>query len=135
VSERIVDCGWVDVSSDQFISLASKCRFVLLPSCAEATASAVVTCMRFGIIPIVSSGLGFDSLDGVFILRDYKVDYLVEVISNIVCMSDDTLRDISERIYRYSNRCFSLEAFKTDFYTIMDELTLKKGCCQSEESK
>ncbi|WP_413490529.1 glycosyltransferase [Shewanella baltica] len=53
--------GFINVFDDEFKTLASKCGFVLLPSCSEGTATAVITAVGNGaMIPVVTKECGYD---------------------------------------------------------------------------
>jgi hypothetical protein len=52
--------GFVKVGSKEFQNLTSKCGYVILPSSSEGCATSVTTCMRRGLVPIVTKETGVD---------------------------------------------------------------------------
>lgn len=62
-SERFVWHGLVEVGSPRFHEITAECGFVVLPSCSEGCATSVVTCMRRGLIPVVTYECGIDHGD------------------------------------------------------------------------
>ncbi|MGI2125805.1 glycosyltransferase [Shewanella oncorhynchi] len=53
--------GFINVFDEQFKALASQCGFVILPSCSEGTATAVITAVANGaMIPVVTKECGYD---------------------------------------------------------------------------
>lgn len=124
VPNNIIDCGKVNVQSEKFLELVNKCMFVILPSCSEASPSGVLTCMRHGLIPIVSKGLGLDQLNEYgFFLEDYKIDYLKQKIEMISNTKENKLQLLSQKVYLYANKNYSLETFKNNFYSIMKQIS------------
>lgn len=123
VPENVIDCGKVNVQSNEFLNLANKCMFVILPSCSEASPSSVLTCMRHGIIPIVSRGLGLDELkEYCFFLESFKIEYINRMINFISHIDKNTLDLLSQKIYAYANEMFSLQHFKEEFYISMKKI-------------
>jgi glycosyltransferase involved in cell wall biosynthesis len=52
--------GFTLVGSPKFMQLTNSCGFVTLLGCAEGTATSVLTCMRRGLVPIVTLETGLD---------------------------------------------------------------------------
>lgn len=53
--------GFINVFDEKFKALASQCGFVILPSCSEGTATAVITAVANGaMIPVVTKECGYD---------------------------------------------------------------------------
>jgi glycosyltransferase involved in cell wall biosynthesis len=53
--------GWVDVAGAEFARIVNECVAVIYPSCAEGQAGSVVTCLRAGLLPVVSPETGVDT--------------------------------------------------------------------------
>lgn len=68
-TSNIIPVGQVNINTDLYEKLASKCAYTILPSCAEGCAGSVITNMSAGIIPIVSRECGFEE-DEVILLPD-----------------------------------------------------------------
>lgn len=68
-TSNIIPVGQVNINTNQYKKLASKCAYSILPSCAEGCAGSVLTNMSAGIIPIVSRECGFED-DEVILLPD-----------------------------------------------------------------
>lgn len=59
--DNVIVHGFINVHSDEFKNLAERCGFVILPSCSEGIATAVVTAVGCGaMIPLVTKECGFD---------------------------------------------------------------------------
>ncbi len=63
--------GFVDIESTEFKNIVDECAYMIMPSCAEATAGSVLTAMSAGLIPIVSRECGYDEGD-VILLDDCR---------------------------------------------------------------
>ena len=62
--------GFINVFDDEFKALASQCGFVILPSCSEGTATAVITAVGNGaMIPIVTKECGYDVGSSGYIIK------------------------------------------------------------------
>lgn len=61
-SKNIYNLGRINVNSDDFLELAYKCKFIILPSCSEGFSTSITTAMLHGIIPVISKGIGMDRL-------------------------------------------------------------------------
>lgn len=120
--KNIIDHGFVNVNSKEYLDIIDKCTFAILPSCAEAMSTAILTSMRQGLIPVVSKDLGFEVMgDLVYILEDYKLDYLNSYIDKLLTISEDELYDLSNKVYLRSNEEFSLEKFTERFTNMLME--------------
>ena len=124
---NVLDLGFIDISSQQFIDVASKCMFILCPSCSEGCPTGVLTCMRHGLIPVISRGIGLDGIENIYYLDDYKIEYLTDRIKEISEESLDLLNKRSAEIYNMANDKFSIGAFKERFYNSMDDLLADGG--------
>lgn len=61
LTSNIIIHGFINVFSDEFKELAQQCGFVILPSCSEGTATAVITAVGNGaMIPVVTKECGYD---------------------------------------------------------------------------
>lgn len=85
---NVVVHGFINVHSAQFKELALKCGFVLLPSCSEGTATAVITAVANGaMIPVVSKECGYD-ID--------KAGFLIELNAKDIKRQLDILDTLDE---------------------------------------
>ncbi|MCP6726791.1 MAG: hypothetical protein KJI69_02005 [Patescibacteria group bacterium] len=75
--------GFVQVAGDKFRDLTSKCGYVILLSCTEAEASSVTSCMRRGMVPVVSPGADIDVKDFGHLIKDISLESLQLHLSKI----------------------------------------------------
>ncbi|MDE6052527.1 MAG: glycosyltransferase, partial [Lachnospiraceae bacterium] len=110
--QNVFDCGFVNVDSEKYLKLVRICPFVLLPSCSEGMSTALMTCMRHGLIPVTMRGTGMDELET---YCEYFEGYLISQIEKKICelvsMNPMYITERSNQIYEYANQNFVLEEY------------------------
>jgi hypothetical protein len=120
---NIVDHGFVDVSSGQYLQIVEKCSFSILPSCSEACSTSITTSMMHGLIPVVMRNAGFDRLgDNAVFFDDYSIEYINSSINKLVDTNPGNLELLSKKIYEYARSTFTLQEFECRFRSIMNEI-------------
>jgi hypothetical protein len=112
--------GFIPVGSPKFNEVTSKCGYVILPSCSEGCATSVTTCMRKGLIPVVTKESGVD-------IGDFG--YLIETC--IIEVIRKKLLEISQinqfEFFRRANDTYK----ESEKYTQENFIkTFKKALCQ-----
>jgi len=112
--------GFIPVGSQKFTEVASKCGYVILPSCSEASATSVTTCMRKGLIPVVTKETGVDIGDFGYLIETCIID----VIRNKLLQISQTNQF---EFYRRAN-----DTYKESFKYTQENFTssFKKALCQ-----
>ncbi|MEJ2045176.1 MAG: hypothetical protein P8X89_18065 [Reinekea sp.] len=100
-------CGVERTDAEKIMKLP---RNVFL-SCSEAVPTSVLTCMRAGLIPIISPNCG-ESFPNVEEFGNVEIDALVERIKTTVNCTPEEIEMLSVSIYEYANSNFSLSNFK-----------------------
>lgn len=116
--------GFVKVDTDDFLSLMRKCSFVILPSCSEAMATSVLTCMNHGLIPIVTKEIfiNFIGVVGGEILEDYRVETVEKVIVKWSNKEDTFIRMQMNNIYEYMHSFHNINKFSNRIDHIFSEM-------------
>ena len=123
MTPNIKYCASVDVYSQRFIDeVVNKHCFAILPSCSEGMNTGIATCMRHGLIPIVSKETGFEPDECIIELEDYHIEYIREKLLSLKDLKDEELTNLSRQSYKYSNQNFSLESFTDRFSEIIDDI-------------
>lgn len=119
LSPNIHWVGFVPVGGSKFNEVVSKCGYVILPSCSEACATSVTTCMRKGLIPIVTEAVGLD-------IGDFG--YIIE--SNVERIRDKVV-DIS-KIHQWEKRRRHEDTYKESFKYTQENFirTFKETICR-----
>jgi len=96
--------GNIDVGGKKFNEITLGSGYVILPSSTEGTATSVTTCMRRGLVPIVTEQAGIDIKDFGYLIKDIRVDSLKNQIKAISKESREDFLERSKKAY--------LESFK-----------------------
>ena len=76
--------GFLEPSGRAFQRLARRLSAFFLPSCSESTSTAAVTCMQYGILPVLSDRCGIDvGADRGLILRDLSTGAVAEAAERV----------------------------------------------------
>lgn len=123
IMSNINDCGYINIKSPNFLELVNECSFIILPSCSEATSTAVLTGMRHGLIPIVTHDLGFDTMeDYCFFFEGYELGQIEDTIQRVMNINEDELTNMSRQIYEFANKEFCIKEFGKRFTKAMQML-------------
>lgn len=133
IPQNIHFCGMVSVQSHQFVDLIEKHLYIISASCMEGMQSGVATCMRHGLIPILTKECGYEKDAPVVIVNDYKVESITQQINTLCGKSDNELGQMSERVYNYAEKNHTLESFTCEFSHIIKEMLIVDGISQFVE--
>lgn len=106
--------GFVPLLSKKFRSLNELCQFVVLLSAADSTATSVTTCMRLGLIPLVSPESDIPVEDCGFLVTETEPTGIAERINLIVQSPSSDLMALSERSLMASEQ-YTTESFSRSF--------------------
>ena len=121
---NIRNYGWININSDKYLELVNMCSFAILPSCSEAKATSVLTCMRHSMIPIVTRNIGFNEFEKyVYLLDNYSIEYLNIQINKISNIENFTLAQLHSDVFKFSNENFTLEKFSSNFKKIISKIS------------
>lgn len=119
--KNILDCGFVNIRSAQFLELANRCSFMLLPSCSEGFATSVTTGMLHGLIPVVMRHTGFNRISQhAFLLDDYTLAYLDGQLTTLSQLSAEELTARSQEVYAFAHDNFTNQAFEKNIAAIFN---------------
>lgn len=104
--------GIVHLQSPRFKELLEKCAFVIAPNCTEAGTGAVVQCMAFGLIPIISRENGIDGDDFGVLLDHLSLEEIERTVRQMAEMPDTWLQERSRRTKDATKVKFSEKAFQ-----------------------
>lgn len=111
-SDNIHFLGFIEVGGEEFQKVTAECAYVILPSCAEGTATSVTTCMRRGLIPVVTKETGIDLHSFGFLLESIDIPYVQDRIIALSNISEEEVFDRSMKTYieslKYTQKNFSL---------------------------
>ena len=116
VNPNIIYHGFVDVNSEKFIDIASHCLFAILPSCSEGQATALLTAMGAGLIPIGSRYTGIDIEQLGYLIECLDVDSIDYAIKQARAQSDKVLQRQSEIVTEYIGNCHTCKVFESKLH-------------------
>ncbi len=103
--------NFIRINSPRFNHLTSVCAYVILPSSTEGCATSVTSCMRRGLIPVVTRQSGIDVEPYGFYIDDISIPGLSALVSRLSVTPVSSLRDhvISafQASFQYTQQSFS----------------------------
>lgn len=121
-NENIKIHSKINVNSNEFINIVNKCSYCIMPSCSEAKSTAILTCMRHGLIPIVTDTMGFNEFDKFMnIIDDFSVENIRSIMKNFAEKDEVWLKNEHKKVYSMSNSIFTLENYNTNINNILNQ--------------
>ncbi len=121
-AKNIHNLGFIKPGGKKFNEVTQKCGFVILPSCKEGVATSVVTCMRRGLIPVVTYETGIETKDFGFLLKNVDIDYIYNLVHEISNMSFEEFKNRVEKTYKFSE-IFTITNFEKVMYDNLKQIT------------
>ncbi len=104
--------GMVDVSSNEMQKLIDRNSFVILPSCSEGMASSVITCMQFGLIPIISKECGIDIKDHGILIEEITVLGVKKAINKALKLNPEEILRMKNKAIKFVEKNNSHDSFR-----------------------
>lgn len=121
-SSIIIDHGFVDINSNQFLEIANTCSFIIMPSCSEAISTSVITATLHGLIPLVTRETSFEIDECGQYLDLYSVEYIASVIEKWSNM-DDSVLELQQNIVRKNSLDkYNLDSYKKTFINFLNKM-------------
>lgn len=113
--------GFVKVSSKLFLESTDTAAFNIFPSSSEGCATSVVTCMRRGVIPVVTRESGVDIDDFGFPIVDITPAGLRALVERLVKVPAPELESRVQSTIAAAQR-YTLESFEASFERALDSV-------------
>jgi len=110
--ENIFYHGFIDVKSQKFIDIVSQCSFGILPTCSEGQATALLTTMGAGLIPIATEYSGIDIEAHGFMINDLGVESIDRVVQKVVSLDNQEIEIKSKKLIEYIENNHTLVSFE-----------------------
>lgn len=124
-SKNIHFLGFIKIGSNLFNKVTSECGYVILPSCSDGCPTSVTTCMRRGLIPVVTYETGLDVGDFGYLIKDIGIDSLAAQVLEISKEPREEFNRRSLKTYaesfQYTRENFS-KTFRESVQAIMKRL-------------
>ncbi len=109
---NIINHGFVDIKSDDFIQIMNTCGYVLFPTASEGGSPSVLTTMgNGGLIPIISEASGLDLKDFGFIFNNLRRETIESMIEKVLQLSNEEMRTRSRQSLEFTNEYHSLKNY------------------------
>jgi hypothetical protein len=123
---NIVFHGFRFPYSREFHEIASGTMAFVNPTCSEGISTASITCMQYGLYPIVSLNAGISLPNGVgTVLTECSLSEIEEALEMILAQSESTLREKSREIQTWSQEVYSRREFSRRMDLSFDRLLQK----------
>lgn len=114
--------GWTNVLDARFAELASRCAFLVFPSCSEGQAGGVLNCMTQGIIPIITPDTGIDVEDFGVMLPDTKISTIRRIAREMAEMPTERIQAMAAKAQQVATERYTAENFRARITEILEEL-------------
>ncbi|NVN91170.1 MAG: glycosyltransferase [Desulfuromonadales bacterium] len=120
---NIVSHGFLFPSSDRFRTLTKRVKAFILPSCSESASTAAVTCMQYGLFPVVSDNCGIDVDDSMGIrLHTCSIDEIEQAVLSLCSTPNKSMCQMTLNAQKYALKVFSQEAFRERMHSVLSEV-------------
>ena len=119
---NIVDYGFVQISTDEFLNIATKCAFMIYPSCSEGVATSVITAMNHGIIPLVSEVCSIETEGCGESMKSFYVEDVEKVVLKWYHKSNDELREKMQKTIDVAQQWYTLEKYSESIHRLVEEI-------------
>ncbi|MGG4675700.1 glycosyltransferase [Providencia sp. Me1] len=126
--DRVIFHGRVAINSDYFLNIIERSNFIISLSCSESCSTSILTGMRHGLIPIITSATSVNIGDNGFILNDYNVDSVtrkLNEINNINKNNVNLLNEMRDNNFKIANEYYSLHSFSRRTMDLMTFIAKK----------
>jgi hypothetical protein len=128
--KNIHHLGFIQVAGNLYNEIMGKCGYIIFPSSSESVATSVTTCMRSGLVPVVTKETGIDLGDFGHLINNIEIDKLRQQIIEISKEPRDDFvsRSLSTYIesFKYTQDNFSVTFEKAALEILNDFKKLSK---------
>ena len=115
--------GSLTPSGEEFRAITSRSFCFIAPSCSEATSSAVVTCLRVGLFPIISKDAGVTMPAGCGVtLESVSIVAIEAAVSTVLALPEEVLAAQIAQSQAYAAELFTREHFRADMRTFIQQV-------------
>ena len=107
--------GFVKMRSPKFEKLAKQCNWVISASCVEGQPGAILECMGYGLIPILSDSNNIDLRDWGIRLEDSSLNTIRSTVDQASKIDVEECRLRSKRVVDASKKAYSIDNFRLNF--------------------
>lgn len=121
-SPNIHRLGFIDVTGDIFHNITLECGYVILPSSSEGCATSVTTCMRRGLVPVVTWEAGIENVENFgYLIKEGTVKGVEDTIDFISKTTREEFLRKTEETYKESFK-YTTQSFSRSFEDIIKNI-------------
>lgn len=118
---NIINHGFINIESEEFVSIMSECAFVVHPSISEGGAASVLNVVaNAGLIPICSKSCGLDlPEDGSVVIDEVTYDAFEGAILDAMKWSEEELKTKATSACQYVREHYTLDNYRANMSKIL----------------
>ncbi len=124
-TKNIHNLGFVDVAGKEFRDVTSVCGYIIFPSASEGCATSVTTCMRRGLVPILTIESGVDMGDFGYLILKGDIESVGKMVDVASRSSRDELIKRAQATYKESEK-YTQKNFTKSFGEAVREILRKR---------
>ena len=120
---NIINHGFINIESQEFVDIMSECAFVVHPSISEGGAPSVLNVVaNAGLIPVCSKACGLDlPEDGSVIVEDVTYEAFESAILDVMNLPVDELKEMATNACRYVREHYTLDNYRANMSKILQK--------------
>jgi glycosyltransferase involved in cell wall biosynthesis len=119
--------GWIDVTSPNFTEVVRNCLALVYPSACEGQSGAAITCIKAGLIPIISYETGID-VDGFgVILNNSSIEEIKATVTRVSRLPEAELKNMSRMGWEYADANHTPEKFRNAYRQAIEQIIVDCG--------
>lgn len=120
---NIINHGFINIESQEFVDIMSECAFVVHPSISEGGAASVLNVVaNAGLIPVCSKACGLDlPEDGSVIVEDVTYEAFEGAILDVMNLPVDELKEMATNACRYVREHYTLDNYRANMSKILQK--------------
>lgn len=125
---NIINHGFINIESQEFVDIMSECAFVVHPSISEGGAPSVLNVVaNAGLIPICSTACGVDlPQDGSVVIDEVTYEAFEKTILETIKLPVDRLQEMAISANKYVREHYTLDNYRTNMSKILQDLVNEK---------
>lgn len=118
---NIINHGFINIESEEFVSIMSECAFVVHPSISEGGAASVLNVVaNAGLIPICSKSCGLDlPKDGSVVVGEVTYEAFESAILDAMKWSEEELKTKATSACQYVREHYTLDNYRANMSKIL----------------
>lgn len=114
--------GWVDTASAEFGAIAQRCAGMVFAAASEGQNGGVISCMHWGLIPVISYEAGVDVNDYGFLFDSCSVEDIKRKVQEVAALPADDLETRARNAWRHARTHHTRENFAKVYRETVGEI-------------